>query len=86
VSIFPLGLSQNLEAEGKDAGGWENGRLKILGCEAATICGGRPGLLTLANDADRGEPQLDGLTVTPANGEVLDGKGLSATDRARTWS
>src|SRR5438552_103715 len=22
--------------------GWGNGRLKILGCEAATICGGRP--------------------------------------------
>ena len=25
-------------------------------CEVATICGGRPGLFSLANDADRGEP------------------------------
>ncbi|MBF6570965.1 MAG: hypothetical protein IVW54_19035 [Candidatus Binataceae bacterium] len=67
-------------------GGWEDGRLKILGCEAATICGGRPGLFPLANDADRGEPQLNGLTVKPVSGEVLAAKGLSATDRARTWS
>jgi hypothetical protein len=86
VSIFPLGLSQNLEAEGKDAGGWGNGRLKVLGCEVATICGGRPGLFPLANDADRGEPQLNGLTVKPVSGEVLAAKGLSATDRARTRS
>jgi hypothetical protein len=63
-----------------------SGRLKILGCEAATICGGRPGFFPLANDADRGEPQLNGLTVTLARGEVLAAKGLSATDRARTWS
>ena len=63
-----------------------NGRLKILGREAATICGGRPGLLPLASDAARGEPQLNGLTVTPVSGEVLAAKRLSATDRARTWS
>ena len=31
-------------------------RLKNLRCEAATICGGGPGLFSLANDADRGEP------------------------------
>jgi hypothetical protein len=36
-----------------------NGRLKILGCEAATICGGGPGLFSLANDADRGEPPTE---------------------------
>jgi hypothetical protein len=71
VSIFPLGLSQNLEAEGKMRGVGRNGRLKILGCEAATICGGRPGLFPLANDAGRGEPQLNGLTVKPVSGEVL---------------
>jgi hypothetical protein len=35
-------------------GGW--GRLTNLRCEAATICGGRPELFALANDADRGEP------------------------------
>jgi hypothetical protein len=58
VSIFPLGLSLNLEAEGEDAGGWGDGWFKILGCEAETICGGRPGLFSLANDAGRGEPQL----------------------------
>ena len=86
MSIFPLGLSQNLEAEGKICGGLGNGRLKILGCEVAMICGGRPGLFSLANDADRGEPQPNGLTVKPASGEVLTAKGLSATDRARTWS
>ena len=63
-----------------------NGRFKILGCEAATICGGGPGLFPLANDADRGEPQPNGLTLTPVSGEVLAAKGLSATDRARTWS
>jgi hypothetical protein len=86
VSIFPLGFSNNLEAGGKDAGVWGNGRLKILRCGAAMICGGRPGLFPLANDADRGEPQPNGLTVKPANGEVLAAKGLSATDRARTCS
>jgi len=85
VSIFPLGLSLNLEAEGKMRGGGD-GWVKISGCEAATICGGRPGLFPLANDADRGEPQLNGLTVKSTNGEVLAAKGLSATDRARTWS
>ena len=63
-----------------------DGRLRILRCEAATICGGRPGLFSLANDAARGEPQLNGLTVKPVSGEVLAAKGLSATDRARTWS
>ena len=42
--------------------------------------------LSLANDADRGEPQPNGLTVKPVSGEVLTAKGLSATDRARTWS
>ena len=26
--------------------------------------------LSLANDADRGEPQLNGLTATPVSGEV----------------
>jgi hypothetical protein len=31
-------------------------RLTNLKCEAATICGGRPGLFALANDAARGEP------------------------------
>ena len=85
MSIFPLGLSQNLEAEGKMRG-LGNGRLKILGREVATICGGRPGLFALANDAGRGEPQPNGLTVKPVSGEVLTAKGLSATDRARTWS
>jgi hypothetical protein len=49
-----------------------NGRLKILGCEAATICGGGPGLFSLANDADRGEPQLkNGLTAELVGEEVL---------------
>jgi hypothetical protein len=54
-----------------------------LECEVATICGGRPGLFPLANDADRGEPQLNGLTVEPVSGEVLAAKGLSAADRAQ---
>ena len=67
-------------------GGWGNGRLRILECEAATICGGRPGLFPLANDADRGEPQPNGLTLTLVSGQVLAAKGLSATDRARTRS
>jgi hypothetical protein len=43
LSIFPLGLSQNLEAEGK-IWVWGIDGLKILGCEGATICGGRTGL------------------------------------------
>ena len=46
MSIFPLGLSLKLEAEGKMREVGRNGRLKILGCEAATICGGRPGLFS----------------------------------------
>jgi hypothetical protein len=33
--------------------------ITILECEAATICGGRPGLFSLANDADRGEPTTE---------------------------
>jgi hypothetical protein len=53
--------------------------------EAATICGGRPGLFPLANDAGRGEPQLNGLTVKPVSGEVLAVEGLSATDRAQIF-
>src|SRR5260370_21838293 len=53
---------------GKDAG-WGDGWVKISGCEAATICGGRPGLFPLANDADRGEPQLNG------DGEVNEWRG-----------
>jgi len=40
----------------------------------------------LANDADRGKPQVNCLTVKPVSGEVLAATGLSATDRARTWS
>jgi hypothetical protein len=32
--------------------------LKNPGCEAVTICGGKPGLFFLANDADRGELRL----------------------------
>jgi hypothetical protein len=67
-------------------GGWGNGQLKILGCEAATICGGRQGLFPLANDANHSEPQLNDLTVKPVRGEVLAAKGLAATDRAQTWS
>ena len=50
------------------------------------ICGGRPGLFPLANEAYRGEPQSNGLTVKPMSGEVLAAKELSATDRARAWS
>ncbi len=52
-------------------GSW-NGRLKILGCEVATICGGRPGLFPLANDAGRGEPRQNGLTVKPMSGVLLN--------------
>jgi hypothetical protein len=62
-----------------------NGRLKILECEAATNCGGRPGLFHLANDAGRGEPQLNGLTVKVVSGEVLAVEALSATDRAQIF-
>jgi len=61
-------------------------RLKNLRCAGATICGGRPGLFPLANEAYRGEPQSNGLTVKPMSGEVLAAKELSATDRARAWS
>jgi hypothetical protein len=44
------------------------------------------GLFPMANDADRGEPQPNSLTMKPLSGEVLAAKGLAATDRARTWS
>jgi hypothetical protein len=66
-----------MEAGRKVLPGWAggSGRLKILGCEAAMICGGRPGLFSLANDAERGEPQFNGLTVTTASGGVLIAKG-----------
>jgi hypothetical protein len=48
---FFLGLSPNLEAEEKKGGGrW--GGVKNPRCEAATICGGRPGFFFPANDAD----------------------------------
>jgi hypothetical protein len=55
LNFFSLGLSLESGGRGKKCGGaW--GGIKNPSCEAATICGGRPGLLSLANDADRGEP------------------------------
>jgi hypothetical protein len=62
MSIFPLGLSLNLEAEAERCGGLGDGWFRNPRREAATICGGRPGLFSLANDADRGEPST-GLDV-----------------------
>ena len=84
LNIFSLGLSPDLEAEEKMW--WGVGR----GLESAMRSRDelrRPARTpSLANDADRGEPQPNGLTVKPVSGEVLVAIGLSATDRARTWS
>jgi hypothetical protein len=62
------------------------GGLRVWDAKAGRSAEASQDSFPLANDADRGEPQLNGLTVTPLSGLVLDTKGLSATDRARTWS
>jgi len=57
MNIFPLGLSQILEAEGKDAG-LGRGGLRIRDAKARRLCGRGPGLFSLAKDARRGEPPM----------------------------
>ena len=55
MSIFPLGLSQILEAEGEDAGVGE-GWFKNPRCEGASSLRTQARTPSLAKDARRGEP------------------------------
>jgi hypothetical protein len=51
MNIFPLGLSLRMEAEGKDAAEAGGEWVSILRCEAALICGRRPGFFPWPRDA-----------------------------------
>jgi hypothetical protein len=63
------------------------GGVKNPRCEAATICGGRPGLFSLANDADRGEPtnECDRLTFGRFPGKVSPPAVLKVNPCALDW-
>ena len=72
LNIFPLGLSPNLEAEGKRCGeGWLWG-LRFWDAKPRRLCGRRPGLFSLAKDARRGEP------MTSAKMQKVSRRGVAA--------
>ncbi len=58
-----------------------------LRCEIALLCGGRPGLFSLANDAYRGEPtnERDRLSCGRFPGEVSPPAVLKVNPCALDW-
>ena len=96
MSIFPLGLSQILEAEGEDAG-LGRGGLRIQDAKARRLCGRRPGFFPWPRTRDAASLQSisDGVDTGCTSGGLIEGdicRGRPCAalvrmgDRLRAWT